>query len=339
MAQRVTVVGAGAWGTALALVAERRGAAVRLWARRADLADAISATRENRPYLPGIGIPAGVEATSSLDEACFRSDGGPALVILAIPSAHLATVAGRMNGMIAADCPVIVATKGIDVTTGRTMPALVADLMPGQPVALLSGPSFADEVARNLPTAVTLAAPTADFARRVVEALHGPTFRLYASDDMVGVALGGSIKNVIAIACGIAAGRELGNNARAALITRGLAETMRLATAVGARPETLMGLSGLGDLTLTCSSDQSRNFSLGRALGRGNTLADHQAGTRSAIEGVDAAHALARLAAVHRIDMPICSTVRAILDGGTDVDVGIRDLLDRPPAPDNPLGP
>lgn len=338
MKQRVSVVGAGAWGTALALTAERRGSTVRLWARRSDLADEISEVRENRPYLPGIGIPDTVQATASLDEACFRADGGPALAILAVPSAHVSAAAERMRDSLSTHCPIIVATKGIDVKTGRTMPALVADILPGRPVALLSGPSFADEVARGLPTAVTLAAPRPDLARRVVTALHGPTFRLYASDDMVGVALGGSIKNVIAIACGIAAGRNLGNNARAALITRGLAETMRLATALGGRPETLMGLSGLGDLTLTCSSDQSRNFSLGRALGRGTSLAEHAAATRSAIEGVDAAHAIAGLAHRHRIDMPICATVREILDGGADVDVGIQHLLDRPPAPDSPLG-
>lgn len=338
-AAAATVIGAGAWGTALALVVARGGTRVGLWCRRADQAAAINDTRENADRLPGIALPDRIAATTVPVDACTLAGPVPAFAILAVPSPHLTAVAARFATALPADCPIIVATKGLDPVTGRPLPARVSALLPGRPVALLSGPSFAAEVARDLPTAVTLAGPPGSNAllQRLIACLHRPTFRVYASDDPIGVALGGTIKNVIAIACGIAAGRGLGDNARAALITRGLAETTRLAVALGGRPDTLMGLSGLGDLALTCSSPQSRNFSLGLALGRGTTLADHLAATRTATEGVDAAAVVTRLADSHRIDLPICAAVHAILKGDCAVGDGIRRLLDRPPGVDRPI--
>ena len=261
------IVGTGAWGTALAVAAQRAGRDVILWARRADLATSLNEKHENTAYLPGIPLPAPLRATTDASDlaACNA-------LILATPAQHLRATAKLLAPVLPATVPLIVASKGIELTTHKLMSEVLAQELPRNPVAVLSGPSFAAEVARDLPAALTLASEwgTESLAR----ALSSPTLRLYTTDDIIGTQIGGAIKNVLAIACGIVAGRALGENARAALMTRGLAEIMRLGTALGARSETMMGLSGLGDIALTCSSPQSRNMSLGLALGQGRNLDD-----------------------------------------------------------------
>jgi len=235
---------------------------------------------------------------------------------------------------LAGDVPVVLCSKGIEQASGALMTDVLAQEMPGRPFAVLSGPTFAAETARGLPSAVTLAATDAALAERVARALGQPTFRPYVSSDPVGAEIGGAVKNVLAIACGIVEGRQLGENARAALITRGMAEMLRFGLARGGRAETLMGLSGLGDLILTCSSRQSRNMSLGAALGEGRTMAEVLAERNSVAEGVHTASILARLAADQGIDMPIVTTVDRILNQALDVDEAIQGLITRPFRPE-----
>jgi glycerol-3-phosphate dehydrogenase (NAD(P)+) len=251
------------------------------------------------------------------------------MVLLAAPAQHLRAVAKAVAPHLPRGAPVVICAKGIERGSGKLMSEVAAETMPDARVAVLSGPTFAAEVARGLPTAVTLAADEAT-GMRLVEALGGPTFRPYLGNDPVGAQIGGAVKNVIAIACGIVTGRGMGDNARAALMTRGLAEIMRLGVAMGGRPETLMGLSGLGDLSLTCNGPQSRNMSLGIALGKGHSLADVLAGKRSIAEGVDSAAAIAELARARDVDMPIVAAVDAILHRGAAIDSTIAGLLARP---------
>ncbi|WP_029009449.1 NAD(P)H-dependent glycerol-3-phosphate dehydrogenase [Azospirillum halopraeferens] len=324
--RRVGVVGGGAWGTAMALAALRAGRETVLWAREPAVVEAIRRDRENRDYLPGVPLPAELEATA--DPA------GPAgcdAVLLVTPAQHLRSVAARLAPHLKPGTPAVICAKGIEIGTRALMTeAVAAVLPPGTPLAVLSGPTFAAEVARGLPTAVTLACADAALGARLLEALGSLTFRPYLTDDVIGAQVGGAVKNVLAIACGVVVGRRLGDNARAALITRGLAEITRLAVALGGRPETLMGLSGLGDLTLTCSSLQSRNMSLGAALGEGRALDDVLGERRSVAEGVYTARAVVALAGQLGVDMPICRAVDAILTGGAGVDETIRGLLSRP---------
>ena len=324
--ERLAIIGAGAWGTALAITARRAGSAVRLWAHEPEVTAALAERHENPVYLPGITIDAAIEATS--DGAAAVA--GASIVLLAVPAQHLRRVALALAPFIGADIPLVIATKGIEQGSGATMGEVLGDVLPGRPQAVLSGPTFAIEVARGLPTAVTLATRDEPLGDRLVAALGTPGFRPYVSDDPIGSEIGGSVKNVLAIACGIVAGRGLGDNARAALITRGLAEMVRLAVAKGGRRETLMGLSGLGDLTLTCTATQSRNCSLGAALGAGQSLAQILGGRRSVAEGVDTAAAVTELAARLGIDMPIVGAVDAILHHGAGIDATIQSLLTRP---------
>lgn len=318
------MIGAGAWGTALAQVNAAADRPTRLWARRADVVDAVRRYHENRPCLPGIALDPRVVISSDLEATLD----GSAVVILAVPSAHATQVAERIAGRIAA--PLVLAAKGLERTTHRLLTDAIAAVLPATPLAVLSGPSFAADVARGLPTAVTLACREFDLARDLAARLATPSFRIYSSDDVVGVQIGGAVKNVIAIACGLVIGRRLGESARAALLTRGLAEMARLGAALGAKRETLMGLSGLGDLALTCGSAQSRNHALGLALGRGEPLAALLAGRRSVVEGVEAAAAIAALARERAIDMPIVEAVDAILRGAVRLDDAIATLLARP---------
>src|SRR5689334_19118042 len=297
---RIGVVGGGAWGTAVALAARRAGRRVVLWAREPAVVEAINGRHENPTYLPGIALGPDLHATADLDALA----GLPA-VLLVTPAQHLRAVATRLAPVLDGDCCAVICAKGIEQGSQALMSTVVAETLPGRPAAVLSGPTFAAEVARGLPTAVTLACADAGLGARLVEALGSRSFRPYLSDDVTGAQVGGAVKNVLAIACGIVRGRRLGDNARAALITRGLAEIVRLGTALGARPETLMGLSGLGDLTLTCTSLQSRNMSLGAALGEGRALADILAERHSVAEGVSSAAAVVALAAHHGVEMPI----------------------------------
>ncbi len=322
--QRIGIIGAGAWGTALALAARRAGRAAVLWARDAQLAGQINGRHENPRYLPGVRLDPEIRATAELSEAA-QSDA----LLLATPAQALRAVSASLAAHARADQPLVVCSKGIEQATGKLMSEVLAETLPGRPRAVLSGPTFALEVARGLPTAVTLAAENEALGAALVEGLGSRGFRPYLSSDPAGAQIGGAVKNVIAIACGVVSGRGLGNNARAALITRGLAEIVRLGRAMGARAETLMGLSGLGDLTLTCTSRLSRNYSLGVALGQGETLDALMAGRRSVAEGVFSAQATLALAQSLGVEMPITHGVDAILNRGAGIDETIEALLAR----------
>jgi glycerol-3-phosphate dehydrogenase (NAD(P)+) len=323
--QSIGIIGGGAWGTALGLVALRAGRDPLLWAREAEVVAAINDRRENALFLPGIALDPHLGATGELPEAAARD-----LLLLALPAQHLRTGAGALVPHLKPGTPVLICAKGIEERTGALLSEVVAEVLPRSPVAVLSGPTFATEVAAGHPTAITLAAADAKLGQRLVQTLGSRAFRPYHTDDVAGAQIGGAIKNVIAIACGIVVGRKLGDNVRAALITRGLAEMARLAHAKGGRAETLMGLSGLGDLTLTCTSLQSRNHSLGVALGEGRRLADILAARRSVAEGVTSAAAAAGLAQRLGIEMPIVAAVDAILHRGAAIDEAIEALLSRP---------
>ncbi len=326
--ETVAVIGAGAWGTALAIAARRAGRRVTLIPRRAEQADAMSRTRVNEAYLPGIELDPAIVVTAD-ETAAFGGETGAAdAVLLAVPAQHLRAAIGRTGPRWRNAVPVLCA-KGIERNTGLLMPELAAELLPGHPPVVLSGPNFAREVALDLPAAATIAGSDAATVAALMHALGTRRFRPYASDDPVGAAIGGAVKNVLAIAAGIVEGRGLGENARAALITRALVEIRQLALAKGGRPETPMGLSGLGDLLLTCTSRQSRNYSLGFALGSGEKLATLLAGRRTVVEGVATAAAIRALADRLGLDMPIAFAVDAILHRGAAIDETIGQLLGR----------
>jgi glycerol-3-phosphate dehydrogenase (NAD(P)+) len=321
----IGIVGAGAWGTALAATARRAGRHVVLWAHEPAVAGAINATRENPSYLPGVKLECCIRATTELAEVAATD-----AVLLVTPAQHLRASCRALAPHWRTGVPAVICAKGIEQATGAMMTEVVAEELPGAPIAVLSGPTFAAEVARGLPTAVTLACADADLGQALVEAIGTATFRPYLGDDLAGAEIGGAVKNVLAIGCGIVEGRGMGDNARAALITRGLAELVRLAAAKGGRAETLMGLSGLGDLILTASSTQSRNYSLGFALGEGRALADILGERRAVTEGVWSAGAVVTMAAGLGIEMPICAAVDAVLNKGADLDETIQRLLSRP---------
>ncbi|MBW7851839.1 MAG: NAD(P)-dependent glycerol-3-phosphate dehydrogenase [Rhodospirillales bacterium] len=322
---KLAIIGAGAWGTALAVTARRAGREVVLWAREAEVARAINAGRENTAFLPGVQLPPGVVATTDLADAAVAD-----AIFLVTPAQHLRQVAGRLAAHWRAGTPAVVCAKGVEGGTLALMTEVVAEALPGAVPAVLSGPTFAIEVARGLPTAVTLACADRALGEALVGAIGTQTFRPYLADDLVGVQVGGAVKNVLAIACGIVEGCALGDNARAALVTRGLAEMMRLAAAKGGRRETLMGLSGLGDLILTANSHQSRNYSLGVALGRGETLGAILGKRASVTEGVASAASVAALARRLTVDMPICFAVDSLLHHGASLSATIAGLLARP---------
>lgn len=317
--QKVAVIGAGAWGTALATVAARAGRSVTLWARNAEHAARIAATRDN-PRLPGVKLAPEIVVTSDLSLAA-RAD----MLLIATPAQHLRGAVNMLASHLTKPVPVIACAKGIEHGTHRFMTDVIAEAAPHTQPAILSGPSFADDVARGLPTAVTLAAKDEAVASALVQALGSATFRPYHSTDVRGVEIGGAAKNVLAIAVGIAVGRKLGASAQAALTTRGFAELMRLGRALGARSETLTGLSGLGDLILTCSSPQSRNYALGLALGRGE-----QQPAGKLAEGEFTAPVLIELAASQSIEMPVSEAVGSILSGKSTIDAAISGLMARP---------
>jgi len=320
----IGVIGAGAWGTALAVTAQRAGRQALLWSHEPEVAQAINSQGRNSSYLPDMPLKA-LPATSDLAEAA-RSD----TLLLVVPSQFLRPVCHQLRPLLRPGCPVVVCAKGIEAGSFAVMSELVAEELPDAPLAVLSGPTFAIEVARGLPTAITLACADAALGQQLVEALGTPTFRPYLTDDVIGAEMGGAVKNVLAIACGVVEGKGLGDNARAALITRGMAELMRLAIAKGARPETCMGLSGLGDLMLTASSSQSRNYSLGFALGEGKSLQEILASRRAVTEGVATAASVLGLAAKLGIEMPICAAVEGLLYRNVGIDATIQGLLARP---------
>ena len=322
---RIGVIGGGAWGTALATAAVRAGREVTLWARETDVVASINERHENRRFLPAIGLDPAIRGTTDLGEAAEAD-----LLLLVTPAQNLAAIATELLGAGVKLPPAVVCAKGIERQTGALMSEAVCRAAPGLPLAVLSGPTFAREVATGLPAAVSLACEDARLGRAVVDALGGPAFRPYLSDDLIGVQIGGAVKNVIAIAAGIAVGRGLGDNARAAIVARGFAELTRLAAAKGARPETIAGLSGLGDLVLTCTSDQSRNYTFGIALGRGESPAMVLDAREAVTEGVTSAPAIVTLAATLGVEMPISGAVHAVLHRGASVDDAIGGLLARP---------
>jgi glycerol-3-phosphate dehydrogenase (NAD(P)+) len=321
-ASTIGVVGAGAWGTALAQMLASNGSNVMIWAFEAEVADAINTARTNPLYLPSATLAPTIRAVTDLAEFA-----GLDTVLVVTPAQVLGKVLAQLP---APPRDLVLCSKGIDADTGKLMNDVASAASSGSAIAVLSGPTFAHEVAAGLPTAVTLACSEGEAQwQRLSPALARPAFRLYYSDDVIGAEIGGAIKNVLAIACGVVEGLNLGQNARAALIARGFTEMLRFGEALGARTETLAGLCGLGDLVLTCSSTSSRNFSFGKALGEGQAAADLLADRRTVAEGAFTAPVLARLAATHGIDMPIVAAVNAVLGGAAAQQV-VAALMTRP---------
>ena len=326
------VIGAGAWGTALAQVGARAGLHVRLWAHEADVVQSMARARENTAYLPGVRLEDAVEPTSRPADLA-----GADLVLAACPAQHMRATLAAFAPHLSPTSPLVLCAKGVEQGSLRLMSEVAAEVLPANPIAVLSGPSFAAEVARGLPCAVTLACADVDLGETIARAVALPSFRPYVADDVVGAEAGGAVKNVLAIACGVVEGRGLGRSAHAGLITRGFAEMTRLGVALGARAETLAGLCGLGDLVLTCSSPLSRNMSLGVALGRGETLEAALAGKRSIAEGLASAPAVLALARRLGVEVPICEAVAQVVAGEIGVEAAIDRLLSRPLKLETPM--
>lgn len=323
--QSVGVIGAGAWGTALAQTAASAGRSVTLWSFEQDVADAINDKHENTIYLPEVALDPSIMATTAMSDL----DACDAILAVA-PAQHLRRVLESFLPFAQPGVPIALCAKGIEQSSLSMMTDVLGETIPGAVPAVLSGPSFAIDTAKGLPTAVTLACADETVGADLVEALGTTRFRPYLANDLVGAEIGGAVKNVLAIACGISEGRGLGKSAHAALISRGFAEMTRLALALGAQRETLSGLCGLGDLVLTCSSPQSRNMSCGLALGRGVSLDDILSSRKAVTEGVASAPAVVALAKRHSIEMPICEAVETILKGEVSVEDAIETLLARP---------
>lgn len=320
---KLGIIGGGAWGTALAQVAATGGRETLLWALEPDVVDAINDRHENSVFLPGVALDSGVRATEDIEDL-----GECDAWLVVTPAQHMRAV---LETAPECDKPMVLCSKGIEEHSGELLHRVAREACGGAEVAVLSGPTFAHEVARGLPTAVTLAAEDLSLAEQLRERIALPTFRIYVSDDVAGAEIGGAVKNVLAIACGVVEGKGLGQNARAALIGRGFAEMTRFGMAYGAKRETLAGLSGLGDLVLTCSSTSSRNYSLGKGIGEGRTAAELLSDRRTVAEGAFTAPVLARLAREKGIDMPIVEAVDALIAGRANVDQVLDALLTRPP--------
>ncbi|HLI66122.1 MAG TPA: NAD(P)H-dependent glycerol-3-phosphate dehydrogenase [Caulobacteraceae bacterium] len=319
----VGIVGGGAWGTALAQVAARAGLEPLIWAREAEVVEAINTGQANPLFLPEVLLDAAVRATAVLTDLAAAD-----LILVVAPAQHVRAALRRLPP--SDERPLVLCAKGVERGSLKLMTEVAAETAPGAPLAVLSGPSFAGEVARGLPTAVTLACDDERLGQAIAEALATPTFRPYWARDLIGAEAGGAIKNVLAIACGVAEGRGLGRSAHAALVTRGFAELTRLAVALGGEARTVAGLCGLGDLVLTCSSPKSRNMSFGLALGRGLSVAEALGDGRAVVEGYETAPALRELAARLGVETPICEAVAAVLAGERGLDEAIGALLSRP---------
>ncbi|MEQ1789819.1 MAG: NAD(P)H-dependent glycerol-3-phosphate dehydrogenase [Rickettsiales bacterium] len=323
---RVGVIGGGAWGTALSIVANRAGSQVRLGTRNHNVISAIRQHRTNDIYLPSVFIDPAIEVTDQFMDVC-RGD----VLVLAAPSYCLRAMCISISDMLSADVTVLIASKGIERGSLMLMSEVVKAILPHNPIAIISGPNFADEAAMGLPTATTIACADTSLWDTLMYAIGGRLFRPYMTDDIIGAQIGGAIKNVIAIACGIAMGRNMGENARAALVTRGFAEMGRFSSAVGGKYETLMGLSGLGDLILTCGSVKSRNMSFGMAIGQGEAKDKLLTSRgRSALEGVVSSESIYKLARKHNVSMPICEAIYRIVHEDAPVEQVIDALLERP---------
>ncbi|VAV89432.1 Glycerol-3-phosphate dehydrogenase [NAD(P)+] [hydrothermal vent metagenome] len=322
---KISVIGGGAWGTALAAMAARAGRDVLLWAREDGVVTSINEAHENKDFLPDVTLPKSLKATGNLADVATAE-----VILMVVPAQFVRAIAQDMKVFLKESTPIILCAKGIEQSTGKMMNEVVTEVLPKSPLVVLSGPTFAREVAADMPSAVTIASKYQQIAQNVADTLGQPTFRPYLSRDVVGAEVGGAVKNVLAVACGIVAGLELGDNARAALITRGLAEMVRFGEVFGAKRETMMGLCGLGDLILTCSSVQSRNMSLGMALGQGKSVAEIMSGRISVAEGYHTAGILAEIAERENIDMPIAAAVNEILHKNGDVKEIVQQLMNRP---------
>jgi glycerol-3-phosphate dehydrogenase (NAD(P)+) len=324
-AGHVAVLGAGSWGTALAVLLCQNGHGVRLWGHEPEQMALLQADRENRHFLPGVQLPENLTPVTDLSAALA----GACDLLVVVPSHAFGAVLGQCAGLLAPEVGVAWATKGFEPGTGRLLHQVAGAALPGRHLAVVSGPSFAAEVAHGLPTAVTVASPEPAYAQRIADLLHGGRFRAYISDDIIGVQVGGGAKNVLAIAAGIADGLGFGANTRAALITRGLAELIRLGTALGGRRETFMGLAGLGDLVLTCTDNQSRNRRMGLALARGLTLEQARGEIGQEVEGVITAQAVHAMAQALGVEMPISEQVYGVLYRGLTPAAATTALLER----------
>ena len=332
-AEKIAVLGAGSWGTALATLLARHGHPTVLWGRDANVIEAIDQRHENPRYLPGIPLPETLRASTDL----AATVAGARWILVVVPSHAFSQTVRTLAPLLPAGAGVAWATKGFEPGSGRFLHEDARELLRADvPLAVVTGPSFAKEVTLGLPTAITVHGDDVEFTRQVAEAMHGPAFRAYTGDDMVGAELGGAMKNVLAVATGVADGMQLGLNARAGLITRGLNEMLRLAAAIGAKPETLMGLAGLGDLVLTSTGDLSRNRRLGLALGRGQSLPEAVKEIGQVVESVQTADEVMRQANRHGIDLPISKAVQSVLHGDLSPSEGLKQLLAREQKPEYP---
>ncbi len=332
-AEKIAVLGAGSWGTALASLLARHGHPTVLWGRDENVVEAIDRRHENPRYLPGIALPDSLRASTDLAGAVA----GARWILVVVPSHAFGETVRALAPLLPAGAGVAWATKGFEPGSGRFLHEVARDVLgPDVPLAVVTGPSFAKEVTLGLPTAITVHGDDAAFTQQVADAMHGPAFRAYTGDDMVGAELGGAMKNVLAVTTGVADGMQLGLNARAGLITRGLNEMLRLAAAIGGRPETLMGLAGLGDLVLTSTGDLSRNRRLGLALGRGQSLPEAVKEIGQVVESVQTADEVMRQAGRHGIDLPISKAVQSVLHGELSPSDGLKQLLAREQKPEYP---
>jgi glycerol-3-phosphate dehydrogenase (NAD(P)+) len=320
---KLGIIGGGAWGTALAQVASADRSETLIWAMESEVVQSINERHENPAFLSGVRLNDSIRATGEIAEV-----GDCDALLVVTPAQHMR---GLLEQTPVADKPLVLCAKGIEEQSGRLLHQVAMEACPGAPIAVLSGPTFAHEVAKGLPTAVTLAAQDFGLAEQLRDRIARPTFRIYISDDVAGAEIGGAVKNVLAIACGVVEGKSLGQNARAALIARGFAELRRFGLAFGAKLETLSGLAGLGDLILTCSSTSSRNYSLGLGIGQGRAAAELLSNRKTVAEGAFTAPVLARLAREKGIEMPIVDAVEALVSGRSNVDEVLDGLLSRPP--------
>ncbi len=321
----ISVIGAGAWGTALAQVIAANDKTVSLWARDYGLALEINDIRENKPYLPAQPLSQNINACSDLKIACETD-----IILMVTPAQAMRKILSDMKPCIRKEHKLVLCSKGIEISTGMLMSDVAKDILPDTPTAILSGPNFAHEIASGKPAATTLACTDEAMAQELQYAINGPTFRAYITNDIIGAQIAGALKNVIAIACGASKAMNAGESARASLVTRGLAEIARLGHAMGADYETFLGLSGVGDIMLTCSSEKSRNFSLGLELGLGENIANNLKGRRNVTEGVHTAQAALMLADKHNIELPICQAVHKCVNEGITLDEVMHELLNRP---------
>ena len=321
----IGIIGSGAWGTALAMAAHRAGNEVLIYARETHVVDSINQTFENITFLPNVSLDPNIKATSIFGDLSKSS-----IILLVPPAQFMRSTCENLSEFCPNGMPLVICSKGIELESGALMSEVVSETLPGMPMAVLSGPTFAQEVAKNLPSALTLSCDDETLAKVLMETLSSRFFRIYRSRDIIGPQIGGAVKNVLAIACGIIEGRQLGSNSKAAIMTRGLAEITRLGVSKGAKAETLFGLSGLGDLTLTCNDIQSRNFSLGVELGKGRELSKIIDERDSVAEGVYTASSVISLARKLNVDLPICSAVNDVLNHSLSIDKAINTLLNRP---------